>query len=153
MGESTLLTLAAALVCDERIGDRRAWRTLLAAVGAKVDIDAARGDEPLAGIERVAGQLAVAAAADEEFAAELTEVWELAARGGRRGQNTVLGGQASHIIQANDIIGGVVLGSKPRAHEPAADPARRVPAPEGNTPPRSKPAAEPKRRGWFQRDR
>ena len=154
MGESTLFTIAAALAGDERIGEDSAWRRLLAVVSAKVDVAAARGDEPLAGIERVARQLAEASAADEEFAARLAEVWELAARGGRGARNVVLG-EVSHIIQADTITGVVTFGSAPRAHEPEpeVDPVLRVPTFEPATAPMPTPAAEPKRRGWFQRGR
>ncbi|MFC0439004.1 hypothetical protein [Kutzneria buriramensis] len=126
MNETTLLTIAAALVGDERIGDEGSWQQLRVVVGAKVDVTAA-------GIEQVAGQLAQACADDEAFAAKLAAVWEVAARGRGHGVlNVALGTPTGTLFQAGSISGSVVMSS---------------PEPEPKPKPEPKPARE--RRDWF----
>jgi hypothetical protein len=128
MGESTLLTIAAALVGDERIGDEGSWHALRAVVGAKVDVAGA-------GIEQVARQLAESSAADEEFAAKLAAAWERAARGrGGHVHNVAMGTPTGAVFQTGNIGGSVVMSSP--APKPEPEPAAR---PE--------PAREP--RNWF----
>jgi hypothetical protein len=126
MNETTLLTIAAALVGDERIGDERSWQQLRMVVGAKVDVAGA-------GIEQVARQLAEACADDEAFAAKLAAVWEAAARGrGGVVHNVAQGTPTGTLFQAGSISGSVVMSS---------------PEPEPEPEPEPKPARE--RRDWF----